>query len=62
MNKIKLSTNFLIFLLFFGAAALKAFQSTNWPKAAFWVAIGFVFLMADNFKKDSKVGKVEDEK
>lgn len=51
MKKIKLSTNFAVFLLFFGVAMLEAFQTRNWLKALFWVAIGFVFLAADNFKK-----------
>ena len=51
MNKIRLSTNFAVFLLFFGVAALEAFQSRNWLKAVFWLVIGFVFLAADNLKK-----------
>ncbi len=51
MRKIKLSTNFAVFLLFFGVAALEAFQTANWVKAGFWVAIGIVFLVADNLKK-----------
>lgn len=51
MKKIKLGTNFAVFLLFFGVAALEAFQTQNWLKAAFWAAIGFVFLLADNLKK-----------
>jgi hypothetical protein len=54
MKRIKLSTNFVVFLLFFGAAALEAFQSANWAKAAFWVAIGSVFLVADNLKKNNR--------
>ena len=54
MKKIRLSTNFTVFLLFFGVAALEAFQSANWIKATFWVAIGIVFLVADNVKKDKK--------
>lgn len=54
MKKIKLSTNFVVFLLFFGAAALEAFQTANWAKAAFWVAIGIVFLLADNLKINNK--------
>ena len=53
MKKIKLSTNFAVFLLFFGVAALEAFQTSNWAKAAFWVAIGIVFLVADNLKKNA---------
>jgi hypothetical protein len=51
MNNIKLGTNFVVFLLFFGVTALDAFQAHSWPKAALWVAIGTVFLIADNLKK-----------
>jgi len=54
MRKIRLSTNFVIFLLFFGAASLEAFQTANWLKAMFWVAIGIVFLVADNLKKNNE--------
>jgi hypothetical protein len=54
MMKIKFNTNFAIFLLFFGAAALEAFQTSNWTKAAFWIAIGLVFLIADNLKKNNR--------
>ena len=51
MNRIKLGSNFTVFLLFFGVATLEAFQSRNWIKAAFWFAIGMVFLVADNLRK-----------
>ncbi len=54
MRKIRLSTNFTVFLLFFGVAALEAFQTANWAKAAFWVVIGIVFLVSDNMKKKDK--------
>lgn len=54
MKKIKLGTNFAVFLLFFGVAALEAFQTRNWLKAIFWLAIGIVFLLADNLKKNSE--------
>jgi hypothetical protein len=30
---------------------LETFQTRNWLKAVFWVAIGLVFLVADNLKK-----------
>ena len=53
MKKIRLGTNFIVFLLFFGVATLEAFQTRNWIKAAFWMAIGFAFLVADNLKKRS---------
>jgi phosphoglycerol transferase MdoB-like AlkP superfamily enzyme len=51
MNKIKLGTNFTVFLLFFGIAAIEAFRSRNWVNIVFWLSIGFVFLVADNFRK-----------
>lgn len=51
MRRIKLGANFAIFVLFFGVAALEAFQTQNWLKAAFWLAIGLVFLAADSIKK-----------
>ena len=50
MTRVKLGTNFTVFLLFFGAAALEAFQTRNWIKAAFWLAIGIVFLFTDNLR------------
>ena len=52
MKRIKLGANFTVFLLFFGVVALEAFQTQNWLKAAFWLAIGMVFLVADNIKKE----------
>lgn len=50
MKRIKFGTNFAIFLLFFGVATLEALQTHNWIKAAFWLAIGIVFLLADNLR------------
>jgi hypothetical protein len=49
--KFKPGTNFTVFLLFFGVAAIEAFQTRNWIKAIFWLAIGIVFLVADDIKK-----------
>ncbi|MDO8496266.1 MAG: hypothetical protein Q7S43_03210 [bacterium] len=43
----KISTNFTIFILFFGVSAIEAVQTQNWLKVAFWLAIGLVFLWAD---------------
>ena len=51
MKRIRVSTNVAVFALFFGVAMLEAFQTKNWLKAAFWVAIGIVFLVADNLRK-----------
>ena len=53
--QIRLDTNFAIFVLFFGVSMLEAFQTGNWVKALFWLAIGLVFLLADNFKKKRAV-------
>ena len=43
----KIGTNTVVFLLFFGISLLEAFQSHQWIKAVFWLAIGLVFLRAD---------------
>ncbi len=51
MKVIKFGTNFAVFLIFFGCAALEGFQSGNWIKAGFWATIGVVFLVADNLRK-----------
>lgn len=51
MNKIRLGTNFAVFVLFFGVAAIEAFQKHNWLNAGFWLAIGLLFFAADNLKK-----------
>ncbi|MFA6415057.1 MAG: hypothetical protein WC217_03110 [Candidatus Paceibacterota bacterium] len=47
MKRLKLGTNFTIFLLFFSLAALDALQTANWLRVAFWVLIGAAFLWAD---------------
>ncbi|MDP2704799.1 MAG: hypothetical protein U1D31_00355 [Patescibacteria group bacterium] len=51
MKNLKLGTNFTIFVLFFGVAAVQAVQTQNWLMVAFWVAIGSVFLWGD-FKRN----------
>lgn len=51
MKRVTIGTNLVIFLLFFGVGLLEAIQSANWGKATFWVVIGIVFLVADNFKQ-----------
>jgi hypothetical protein len=50
MRSIRVGTSFAVFVLFFGVATLEAFQTQNWLKAAFWLAIGLVFLVGDNLK------------
>jgi hypothetical protein len=49
MSFVKPGVNFTVFLLFFGVSALEAFQTQNWVKALFWLAIGVVFFFCDKF-------------
>ena len=56
---IKVGTGFTVFLLFFGVATLEAFQTQNWLKAAFWLAIGVVFLMGDNWRGRTEAPSAE---
>lgn len=53
MKRIRVGTGFAVFVLFFGVATLEAFQTQNWLKAAFWLAIGIVFLIGDNLKRET---------
>ncbi len=46
--KVNFGSNFVIFILFFGISLLEAIQNAAWLKAALWLAIGLVFLIADN--------------
>ena len=50
MKSLEIRTNFAVFALFFGVATIEAFETRNWLKAGFWLAIGIVFLVADNLK------------
>jgi hypothetical protein len=56
MKRLRLGNNFAVFALFFGVATLEAFQTRNWLKAGFWLAIGIVFLLTDNFATQDKQG------
>ena len=49
--KINFGANFVVFILFFGISLLEAFQNASWLKAGLWLAIGTVFLLADNRAK-----------
>jgi hypothetical protein len=42
---------FAIFLIFFGVSLLEAFQTKNWLRVFFWLAIGFLFLVLDNRRR-----------
>lgn len=51
MKKMKFGNGFAVFLLFFGVSLIEAFETQHWLKAAFWLAIGVVFLVADNLRR-----------
>lgn len=51
MKKLKIGTNFTIFILFFGVALVEAFQKGNWPEALLFSALGVMFLFADEKDK-----------
>ena len=44
MRRLVFGPGFAVFVLFFGVAMLDALRSHDWLRAAFWVAIGTVFL------------------
>ena len=54
MKKIRLGTNFAVFVIFFGIAVLESFTSRNWLWVAFWVVMGVVFIIGDNIRKRSQ--------
>jgi uncharacterized membrane protein len=53
MKAVRFGSGFTIFILFFGVSLLEAFQSGNWLKAVFWLAIGIAFLAIDNRRRES---------
>jgi hypothetical protein len=53
MRHIRFGTGFAIFVLFFGIALLDAFREGAWLRAAFWCAIGILFIALDSVKRRS---------
>lgn len=45
------SSNFTVFLLFFGIALIEAMQKQNWLEAFLFLILGVISLRADFFKK-----------
>lgn len=54
MRRIRFGQGFVVFILFFGIALLDAVHAFDWLQAGFWVATGFVFIIADNIKKEKR--------
>jgi len=50
MKKLKLGTNFAMFVLFFGVALIEAFQKQNYLEALIFLALGVVSLLVDLHK------------
>jgi len=46
--RIRFGANFAVFILFFGLSLLDALQNAAWFRAALWLAIAVVFLVADS--------------
>jgi hypothetical protein len=47
----KLGRNFVIFIIFFGAALVEAGRVKNWPLAILFAFLGILFLFAGKEKK-----------
>lgn len=59
MKTIKLGTGFAVFVLFFGIAMIEAIRNQKWLMAGFWIAMGMLFIVADNIKRNnSKSDKI----
>ena len=50
MKKIRLGSNFTVFLIFFGITAIDAFRHNKITEGIFWVSIALIFLVSDNLK------------
>ena len=50
MKNLNLGTNFAIFILFFGVAAIDAVQTQNWLRVVFWIGVAAFFFWADTKK------------
>jgi hypothetical protein len=51
MKNLNFSTNFAVFIIFFGIALIEALQKNNWIEAILFAALGVLSLRADNLKK-----------
>ena len=51
MKNIKFGTGWAGFIIFFGVAVIEAFREFNIYEIIFWLAMGAVFIFADNMDK-----------
>jgi hypothetical protein len=54
MKRIRFGNGFAVFILFFGIALLDALHKFDWLRIVFWLATGFVFIVADNLKRPAR--------
>jgi len=54
MKKLRIGQGFMVFILFFGIALLDALHDFDWLRMSFWMAMGLVFVFADNMKKTER--------
>jgi hypothetical protein len=51
MRRLHLGENVAVFLVFFGIALIESTQAGHWPSVFFWLAVGVLFLRADNLRR-----------
>ena len=51
METPRVGANVAVFLLFSGVALIDALRAQDWLRAAFWLAIGLVFLRGDTLPR-----------
>jgi hypothetical protein len=54
MKGLKTNAGIVVFLIFFGTAALEAFRTRNWLNVAYWIGVSLVFAMVNSFTRDPK--------
>jgi hypothetical protein len=48
MSKVSLGPGCAVFALFRGVAVLDAARAGHWPRVAFWLAVGLIFVVLDH--------------
>jgi hypothetical protein len=55
LKKLRPGAGLGIFIIFFGISTLEAFRTGDWRMIAFWMVMGFIFLLTDLRKKNLKM-------
>ena len=51
MKRIRLGLGFTMFIIFFGVALIQSMRLFSWIEFLFWIAIAFLFILADNTER-----------